>query len=134
MAMKTIRQSVLIPADPDAVYRALMTAKGHAAFTGASARISPRVGGSFTVWGGYIHGQNLELVPGRKIVQLWRPAEETWPERHESKVTFRLTKVSGGTRIDFTHSGVPGDHAGHLSKGWHESYWRPLREYFRKKS
>jgi uncharacterized protein YndB with AHSA1/START domain len=133
MASTTIRQSVVIPATPDEVYAALMTTKGHEAFTGASARISPKVGGTFEAWEGYIHGTNLALVPGKKIVQSWTPAEETWPERHESKVTYRLTAVPRGTRIDFVHSGVPADHAGHLAQGWHESYWRPLRAYFRKK-
>ncbi|MCI4340473.1 MAG: SRPBCC domain-containing protein [Thermoplasmata archaeon] len=129
---RTIRQTILVPADPDAVYQALMTTRGHEAFTGAKARISPKVGGTFMAWGGYIHGRNLELVPGRKIVQSWTPSDETWPAEYASKVTYRLAKVRGGTRISFTHSGVPVEHAGHLSKGWHESYWEPLRRHFRR--
>lgn len=124
----------MIPATPRQVYAALMTTKGHAAFTGAPARISPKVGGEFEAWGGYIHGTNLELDPGKKIVQAWRPAEENWPEDHESKVTFRLSPVPGGTRISFTHSGVPVAHAGHLAAGWKESYWEPLTRYFSKSS
>lgn len=129
MKTRTIRQSVFLPGAPDEVYRALMTSRGHAAFTGASARISPRVGGRFTAWDGYIHGTNLELVPGKKIVQSWRPSEESWPASHYSKVTFRLSPSRGGTRLSFVHSGVLDEHAGHLSKGWYESYWNPLKTY-----
>ncbi len=131
MRTRTIRQSVTLPGPPEEVYRALMSTKGHEGFTGAPARISPRVGGSFVAWGGYIHGKNLELVPGRRIVQAWRPSEDSWPPRYFSKVTFLLAKTKGGTRLRFVHSGVPVDHADHLSEGWKESYWQPLAKYFR---
>jgi uncharacterized protein YndB with AHSA1/START domain len=129
MKTKTIRQSVLLPGTPLEVYRALMTSKGHSGFSGAPARISPKVGTSFVVWGGYIHGRNLELVPGKKIVQSWRPSEETWPEDYYSTVSFALAPAKGGTRLTFVHSGVLADHAGHLSSGWKESYWAPLKAY-----
>ncbi len=126
---KTIRQTVTLPGPPEAVYRALMTSRGHAAFTGSPARVSPRVGGTFVVWGGYIHGTNVELVPGRRIVQRWRPTEEGWPDDHYSTVRFVLAPSGNGTKLSFTHSGVVAEHAGHLSKGWKESYWDPLRRY-----
>ncbi len=134
MKTGTIRQSVVLPGTPEDVYKALMTTKGHEGFTGAPARISGRVGGSFTAWGGYIHGKNLVLDPGRRIVQSWRPSEETWPARHLSKVSFVLRRTKNGTRLVFTHSGVPVDHVGHLSGGWKESYWDPLRKYLKSNS
>ncbi len=131
MSVKTrsIRQTVFIRAPPEDVYAALMTTRGHAAFTGAKARISPRVGGRIEAWDGYIHGTNIELVPDRRIVQSWRASEEDWPEGHDSKVTFVLAPYRGGTRLRFTHSDVPSQHAGHLSEGWKESYWVPLKAY-----
>ena len=82
-------------------------------------------------WGGYIHGKNLTLAPGKRIVQRWRPAEETWPRTHFSKVTFVLFPTRAGTRLKFTHTGVPQEHLAHLSAGWKESYWDPLRKYLR---
>lgn len=131
--MKTgaIRQSVVLPGTPEEVYRALMTTAGHEEFTGVPARISPRVGGSFMAWDGYIHGKNLELVPGKRIVQTWRPSEDGWPVRHFSKVTYLLSKAPRGTRLRFAHTGVPLDHVGHLRAGWKESYWEPLSKYLK---
>lgn len=133
MKTRTIRQTVVLPAPPAVVFQTLMTSKGHSAFTGAPARIQPKVGTTFTVWGGYIHGKNLELVPGKRIVQSWRPSEETWPEDYFSTVTYSFSRVPTGTRVEFVHSGVLPDHAGHLSSGWKESYWGPLQTYFAKR-
>jgi activator of HSP90 ATPase len=130
MKTRTIRQTVTFPVKPIEVYEALMTTRGHAAFTGAAARISPKVGGTFTAWDGYIHGRNLVLVRGKRIVQAWRPSEESWPADHYSTVTFVLEPTLRGTRLKFTHSGVPVEHAGHLSEGWKSSYWVPMRAYF----
>jgi uncharacterized protein YndB with AHSA1/START domain len=129
--MKTgiIRQSVGLPGTPQQVYDALMTTRGHRAFSGADARISPRVGGKFMAWGGYIHGTNLRLVPGKLIVQTWVPSDATWPKGHLSKVRYALARSPRGTRVAFTHSAVPAEHVGHLSKGWKTSYWTPLRKY-----
>ena len=65
---KTIKQIILIPATPEEVYDALIDEKKHAEFTGAKAKIDPKIGGKFTAWDGYIFGKNLELVKGKKIV------------------------------------------------------------------
>ncbi|MGA8543318.1 MAG: SRPBCC domain-containing protein [Thermoplasmata archaeon] len=129
MKVGTIRQTVTLPGAPREVYDALMTTKGHREFTGAEARISPRVGGKYMAWGGYIHGTNLKLVPGRTIYQTWRPTDKTWPAGYYSRVRFSLAKSPRGTRVTFTHSRVPAEHVGHLSKGWKVSYWSPLRKY-----
>src|SRR6266446_9413065 len=36
------------------------------------AEISREVGGAFTLFGGYITGRHIELVPNQRIVQAWR--------------------------------------------------------------
>jgi uncharacterized protein YndB with AHSA1/START domain len=38
------------------------------------AEISREVGGAFTLFGGYITGRHVELVPNERIVQAWRTA------------------------------------------------------------
>lgn len=129
MKTRDIRQTVTIRAKPNDVYDALMTTRGHAAFTGAPARISNRVGGTFTAWDGYITGRNVELVRGKKIVQAWKPEEESWPSDYYSTVTYELTAIPAGTRLRFTHSGVPPEHVGHLAQGWKDHYWAPLKTY-----
>jgi activator of HSP90 ATPase len=123
---KTIRQSVTFKASPHEVYEALMDARKHSAFTGGEAKISRKVGGKFTIYGGDIEGENLELVPDQKIVQSWRYSD--WPEGHYSKATFALEEKEGGTRLVFTQSDVPDDKYEDINQGWKDYYWGPMKE------
>lgn len=122
---KLIRQSATFKATPHEVYVALMDSRKHARFSGAAAKISRKVGGTISAYDGYISGTNLELVPDRKIVQSWHAS--AWPEGHLSRVTFKLQPVKGGTRLSFTHSGVPDKFFDDIKQGWIDSYWRPMQ-------
>ena len=122
---KTIRQSVTFKATPHQVYEALMDAKKHAEFTGATAKISRQVGGKFTIYGGDIQGENLELEPDKKIVQSWRYSD--WPEGAFSRATFALEDLGGKTRLSFTQSGVPDEHYEEIKQGWTDYYWGPMK-------
>lgn len=130
MTPKTITQKTIINASPEEVYATLMTSKGHAAFTGEEATISPDIGGSFSAYANYITGRNIDLKPGRLIVQEWVAAD--WPDGSTSQVTFSLKPVDGGkkTEIAFTHTGVPSAFAKDIAQGWIDWYWEPMKKYF----
>jgi uncharacterized protein YndB with AHSA1/START domain len=125
---KTIRQNVTVGAIPKQVFGALIDGKTHARFTGAPASISRKVGGASTCYGGHLSGVNLELVPSRRIVQAWRARD--WPAGVYSIVSFALSrKAGGGTRISFTHVGVPASRFKAINGGWRTFYWEPLKAY-----
>jgi len=42
----------------------------------APTEISREAGGTFTLFGGYVTGRHIELVPNERIVQAWRP--QSW--------------------------------------------------------
>jgi activator of HSP90 ATPase len=129
----TIRQKTLIAATPDEVYEVFTNSRKHSAFTGSKATCSPKVGGKFTAWDGDIAGRNLELEKGKKIVQEWSTTE--WPDGYSpSRLELTLKKVKGGTEIWMIHSNVPAEQADDLAEGWTEFYWRPLKEYFAKRT
>ena len=131
MKTKSIRQSVTIGAKPREVFEALMDSKKHAKFTGGPAKISRKVGGKFTVHGDYITGENLEIIPDKKIVQTWVSSD--LPKGIATKVTFHLRPDKGRTKLSFTHSGVPENRYEDLRKGWIDFYWEPLKQMFRNK-
>jgi activator of HSP90 ATPase len=127
MRMATVHQLVLFSASPKHVYDALMDSASHAEFTGMPAEISADVGGRFSAHGPHISGTNVELEPGRRIVQRWRLA--TWPTGHYSVVTFAFEEAPEGTLLRFVHRDIPSDRAKEVDVGWVEQYWKPLKKY-----
>jgi activator of HSP90 ATPase len=128
MAVKNLRQIVTINAAPRAVYTALIDPKEHARFTGAAAKSVAKPGGRFSRWDGSLEGFVVYLEKDRRIVLAWRSTG--WPEGHYSIADFLLTKVKGGTRIEFSQFGIPASDFADISDGWRQYYTEPLRTYF----
>ena len=101
--VKTIKQTVIIPASPKEVYDAFVDPKKHGEFTGAKATGKPVVGGKFTAWDGYSFGKFLELEDGKRVVQEW--ATTDWAEGYgPSKLELCFNKVPEGTEIVMVQS------------------------------
>lgn len=132
--MKThnFTEKVFFKCTPQEIYDALMDSKKHAMFTDDEAKVSDQVGGEFSVYGDSIFGKNLELIPGKKIVQTWLCETETWPVGYFSKVTFEFAPVNGGTELTFTHEGIPESELQDIKEGWSTYYWQPLKKMLEK--
>lgn len=130
MKNSIIKQTATIPASPQEVYDAIMNSSKHSKFTGEKAVIGKKVGNTYSTYGGYITGENLELIPGKKIVQTWVAMEDKWPEGHVSKITFKFSAKGKGTLITFVHEDVPEVIARNFVSGWKDFYWTPLKKYF----
>jgi activator of HSP90 ATPase len=87
-------------------------------------RLSSHAGGAFALFGGYIVGRQLELVPDELIVQAWRVLG--WPRGVYSIARFELADQAGATKLVFEHLAFPQGQAEHLAAGWQEHYWEPL--------
>lgn len=125
----TIRQSATITnVTPRALYDAFLDSREHSAMTGGGARMSARVGGSWSAWDGFLTGKNVELYPGKRIVQTWRGTD--FPRDHHSTVSFTFARVPSGTRVTLVHAGIPDDLVAAYTQGWRDSYWTPMRAYF----
>src|SRR6266852_6132402 len=93
---------------------------------GKPTEISREAGGAFTLFGGYITGRHVELVPNERIVQAWRAGG--WDPGVYSIAKFELVEQGSGTRIVFDHTGFPKGAAEHLASRWTEHYWEPLEK------
>jgi activator of HSP90 ATPase len=132
MGVTKIEQSVIVHASPEKVYEAFMDAKIHGKFTGSKAICDARVGGKFTAWDGYIFGKNLELEKGKRIVQEWKTTD--WAEGYgASRLELTFEMVKEGTKIVMVQLDVPEEMKDELAEGWHEFYWKPLKQHFRTK-
>ena len=122
-----IHQDVEFKASMGRIYDILLDGQQFAAVTGQPAEIDPKVGGAFRMFGGLIEGRNLELVPGRRIVQAWRPTH--WDQGVYSRVTFRMQSHGVVTTVVLDQTGFPEGEYDSLSSGWEEHYWHPLANY-----
>ena|SRR5271157_5263516 len=140
-ACEAIHQEVVFKASRKRVYDALTDAKqfnkviqlsaavssGMVPATAKPAEISPEPGGAFSIYGGYITGRQIELVPGERIVQAWRTAR--WDPGVYSIAKFELTEQASSTKLVFDHTGFPNGDGEHLAEGWHGNYWEPLAKF-----
>ena len=125
---KTIKQCVKFKAAPAIVYDLLADSEKHTAVTGRKAIISGKVGGTFSISGNDVTGINVDLVPGRRIVQAWR--HRRFPEGVFSMAAVTLTPTpDGGTELVLTHRGVPKDLIPETEQTWREQYWSRMKEY-----
>ena len=91
--------------------------------------MSDKEGSSFSLWGGDIHGTNLEIVDKSKLVQEWYSGD--WPK--PSKVSFTLTDDKGETKVELLHENVPKEDADDIAEGWDIYYLGVIKEFLEKK-
>lgn len=103
-----------------------MDSRSHSEFSGGKAKISRDVGGKIEVYDGYIDGWNVELAPGRKIVQKWRASD--WPDDWYSTASFQIQPSGGGSKLTFVQTDVPEDQYEDISEGWVEHYWDKMKK------
>jgi activator of HSP90 ATPase len=94
---------------------------------GKPAEISREAGGAFSLFGGYLTGRQIELVPNERIIQAWRAG--SWDPGSYSIAKFVLVEQGSGTKIVFDHTGFPKGQAEHLAEGWKGNYWEPLEKF-----
>ena len=135
---EAIHQETVFKASPNRIYDALVDAQQFQKvelLSGAMkssdlaakpAEISREPGGTFAIFGAYIVGRQLELVPNQRIVQAWR--ENSWDPGVYSIVKFDLSEQGSGTKLVFDHTGFPVGDGEHLAAGWKAHYWEPLEK------
>ena len=125
---KTIKQRVKFNAAPSTIYDLLADSKKHSAVTGSRASISRKVGGAFSTSDDDVTGVNVDLVPGRRIVQAWR--HRSFPEGIFSMAAVTLTPTpDGGTQLVLTHRGVPKELIPETERNWRDRYWSRIKAH-----
>ena len=124
-----ILQSIELSATPAQIYDLLTTASLFEQMTGGrKAEISSEAGGQASLFGGEILALNVELVPGKRVVQAWRA--QSWPEGVYSIVRFECVATDNGTQLSFSQSGHPAEAESMLEGGWSKMYWEPMQAMF----
>jgi uncharacterized protein YndB with AHSA1/START domain len=120
----------IIPAQPRQIYDAWLDSRGHAKMTGdRPAAITAGEGRRFVLLKGFVIGKNLELEPGRRIVQLLR-TKEFLDSDADSKIEVLLEPVPDGTRVTIHHTSVPDRLTSYREAGWQKNYFEPMKRFF----
>ena len=110
------------------LFAMLTDAEKFGAFTDSKAEIDASAGGKFSLFGGMISGQTIEPVADQYLVQAWRAGN--WEPGIYSIAKFEFKVISPTeTALIFDHSGYPAEFESHLTEGWNEQYWGPMRNY-----
>jgi uncharacterized protein YndB with AHSA1/START domain len=92
--------------------------------TNIPAQIGREAGAPFSIFGGFVGGRIIEMVPDTRLVQAWRPQD--WPPGVYSIVKFELVDQGAGTLLVFDQTGFPASDAQQLVQGWKMNYWQPM--------
>jgi activator of HSP90 ATPase len=121
--------SAVLCASAEKIYAAYLSSREHAAITGSPAKITPKVGGKFMAWDGYISGEIMELVPNRRIVQTWRTTEFK-KDDPDSIVEIDLEERAGRTKLTLAQKNLPRGTKEEYKNGWRDYYIKPMKDYF----
>lgn len=130
--MKKIVQTYNIKSSIEEVWRALTDPQYIDAWGGGPVKMNDKKGFKFSLWDGSIFGENIEVVPYKKLVQNWYSHEERKWEK-PSIVTFNLSEEKDGVKLELIHEDVPDENSKDISDGWKDYYLGPLKKYLEQK-
>jgi activator of HSP90 ATPase len=123
-----IRQTVVLPASPEALFDMYLDPSTHQAITGAPVIIGDVKGASFEAFNGSLTGKLIDVVRPNLIVQFWRSTEFEDSDT-DSILILSFTSEGDQGRIDLIHLDVPDQDFEGVTKGWEQYYWAPWRAY-----
>lgn len=127
-----IHHEAVIEASPERVFAVLVDGEEFGAATGLPASSSGEEGSAFSLFGGRVEGRQIELVPGRRVVQAWRfggEHPEAWEPGVFSVVRFSLEPLGDATRLVIDHDGIPARSEERIEAGYPAFYSEPLAKY-----
>lgn len=124
--MKDYKKYFIIDAAPEDLYNALTNEATIRLWSGEDAVMPPEPSAEFSLWDGSITGKNMELVPGKKIIQEWYFGDQAEP----SIVTIILHKAKNGTSAELRHTNIPDADFENITKGWNENYFGSLIDFY----
>ncbi|XP_050406800.2 activator of 90 kDa heat shock protein ATPase homolog 1 isoform X2 [Patella vulgata] len=125
---KTLKSKEEFKCRASDLYRALTDPGMVSAFTGATAIVEAEKGGKFSLNGGNISGEFIELIPNKKLVKKWRV--KSWPDEHYSTVTIELTEKEDCTDLHIQQVGIPDADYDRTVQGWQNHFWERIKQAF----
>lgn len=123
--MKTIQKNYVIMAPVEFVWKAFVDPHEIDAWGGGPAVMDDNEGTAFSLWGGDIHGKNIEVIINKKLVQEWYGGD--W--REASRATFLFYPEGNKTKVSLLHENVPDSEAKDIDAGWDDFYLGQIKSH-----
>ncbi len=124
--MPEYKEYFIIPAEPEQVYRALVTETTLLLWTGAPAVMQEEPDSEFSLWDGDIIGKNIAFEPAKRITQHWYFGEDN----PNSAVTIKLHPHKQGTSLEVRQQDIPEEAYDDIVDGWRNVYMASLRDFY----
>ena len=121
-----IKQSVVLPAPADDLFKTYLDPASHADITGGPVFVSSKPGSVFSAFGGALSGTTVAVVAPRLIVQSWR-SENFDDNDPDSTLILTFSPEGAHGRIDLVQIDVPPQDYDGVDEGWELYYWEPWR-------
>jgi Uncharacterized conserved protein len=122
----TIHKEYHIYSTKDKVWDALVNPETIEKWGGGKAMMNVKPGSKFSLWNGDIHGSNIEVVPNKKLVQVWYSNDDP---NIATKATFTLTHKDDCVILKLVHEGVGPDNFNSIDSGWDEYYLGEIKKF-----
>lgn len=123
----TIHLQTTVPAAPEHIYELLTNGAKLGDVTGMPGKGGGAEGAYFSLFGGWVTGRQIELVPNERITQAWRMTD--WEPGVYSLVRFTLTAEGTGTALTVDQDNVPQAVHEHVRTNWTGFYFEPIAAY-----
>jgi activator of HSP90 ATPase len=125
---KTLKDEEEFKCSVSDLYRTLTDRDMIRIFTTDEAMVDSSKGGRFSLFGGNVLGEFVELVPDKKIVMRWR--FKSWPAKHYSTVNIELHQKDDCTILKLSQTEIPIGEFDKTREGWKNHYWRSIKQRF----
>lgn len=124
----TVNVDSVFNASPEQVYATLIEPQQVAVWSRSAPNVEPKVGGTFSLFGGGVTGKFEELEVGKKIKQQWRLRD--WKHGHYAVVTYTFKVGDGETTMNTHWEGVPVGQEEAVENNFQEYYIKPIKVTF----
>jgi activator of HSP90 ATPase len=125
---KSIHLEATFPAPAERIYELLINGAKFGNVTGHPGKGGGSEGAYFSLFGDWLQGRQIELVPNERIVQAWRFID--WDPGVFSIVRFTFIPEGDNTKLIVDQDGVPDKFHEHVSTNWQPFYFDPFTKHF----
>ena len=125
-----IVREFLLPASLDDLWQCLADSDECSTWQGQECEIGSEIGAPISLFGGWVTGEIVEIVPHTKLSYTWKASE--WSDDTPfSLVTYQLFKINEKeTRVELDHRIFPSKiERDNHDKGWDDHFFGPLKTY-----